>query len=223
MNTAIAVAAKDIAADDGAKVYSEDYYEILGVPPTASKEQIRAAYRRMAARYHPDRNPAADAATIAARINEAWRVLSNSGLRRFYDETHTHADGGGVGAYEVQGAQVLKNLYGTILDSFPDFELATGDLLSYLEGALQEIVRSNRQEIAKVKSKRKRMLRGLRIKPKPGVKIKGDTPFAAAVNDRLEQLNAEERSLRERVAVHVYAQVMLEEYDLETCEEFSWE
>jgi molecular chaperone DnaJ len=59
-------------------------YDRLGVAPAASAEEIRAAYRRIARRVHPDRGSAGNEAAMAA-VNEAWRVLSDPGRRAEYD------------------------------------------------------------------------------------------------------------------------------------------
>lgn len=62
------------------------YYEILGVAPDCSFTELRKAYRRLAWERHPD--VAADAVPLAmARVNEAWRVLSDSKRREEYDRT----------------------------------------------------------------------------------------------------------------------------------------
>ncbi len=62
-----------------------DFYQILGVSPQASEREIKAAYRRLAKRYHPDVNPSPTAAQDFARITEAYRVLSDRRLRALYD------------------------------------------------------------------------------------------------------------------------------------------
>jgi molecular chaperone DnaJ len=62
------------------------HYERLGVAPTASPAEIRAAYRAVARRLHPDTGSAAGAAEMAA-VNEAWRVLSDPGRRALYDRS----------------------------------------------------------------------------------------------------------------------------------------
>jgi DnaJ-class molecular chaperone len=63
-----------------------DYYEILGVPSDANEKQIKAAYRKLAFQYHPDRNTGEpDSANRMKAINEAYAVLSNPSKRRDYD------------------------------------------------------------------------------------------------------------------------------------------
>ena len=59
-------------------------YDRLGVAPAATADEIRAAYRRIARRVHPDRGSAGNEAAMAA-VNEAWRVLSDPGRRAEYD------------------------------------------------------------------------------------------------------------------------------------------
>ncbi|MEN6620634.1 MAG: DnaJ domain-containing protein [Smithella sp.] len=64
----------------------KDYYQILGLEKDASEKQVRDAYRRLALRYHPDRNrDNPDAADRMKEINESYAVLSNPQKRREYD------------------------------------------------------------------------------------------------------------------------------------------
>jgi curved DNA-binding protein CbpA len=59
---------------------SVDYYQVLGLNHSASQEQIKAAYRKLAFQYHPDRNKEDPAAgERMKKINEAYAVLSESG------------------------------------------------------------------------------------------------------------------------------------------------
>jgi len=62
-----------------------DYYEILGVPKDASKDDIKKAYRQLALKYHPDRNKSPDAEEKFKEISEAYAVLSDDEKRLQYD------------------------------------------------------------------------------------------------------------------------------------------
>ena len=65
---------------------NEDHYRVLGVGPSASGDEIRAAYRREARRLHPDSAGSASSSEMA-RLNEAYRVLSDPGRRVMYDRS----------------------------------------------------------------------------------------------------------------------------------------
>jgi curved DNA-binding protein CbpA len=62
----------------------KDYYKVLTVSETASADDIKKAYRNLAFRYHPDKNPGSE--ELMKEINEAYAVLSNPQRRREYDQ-----------------------------------------------------------------------------------------------------------------------------------------
>lgn len=75
----------------------KNYYSILNVPETASHEEIKAAFRRMARLYSPDVNPDPSVVRLFESVLEAWGVLSNPLLRREYDQSRgvwNFAEGG---------------------------------------------------------------------------------------------------------------------------------
>jgi molecular chaperone DnaJ len=92
----------------------KDYYEILGVSPNATQEEIKKAYRRLALKYHPDRNPSKEAEEKFKEISEAYAVLSDPEKRRQYD-LFGHAGIEGNYSYEdlfrnVDFSEVFKDL-----------------------------------------------------------------------------------------------------------------
>jgi len=67
-----------------------DYYEILGVERNAGKDEIKKAYRKLALKYHPDKNKEKDAEEKFKEISEAYAVLYDDEKRKMYD-AHGHA------------------------------------------------------------------------------------------------------------------------------------
>lgn len=63
-----------------------DYYEVLNVPRNAPKDEIKRAYRKLALKYHPDRNKSPDAEEKFKEISEAYAVLSDDEKRMQYDQ-----------------------------------------------------------------------------------------------------------------------------------------
>ena len=76
-----------------------DYYEVLGVSKTATKEEIKAAYRKLALKYHPDRNKDEDAPQKFMEVQEAFDILKDDQKRKTYDQFgHAAFDQNGFGA-----------------------------------------------------------------------------------------------------------------------------
>ncbi len=97
-----------------------DYYEILGVAKNASDDDIKRAYRKLAAKYHPDRNPGDEAAVHAFKeAAEAYDVLSTPEKRARYDRFgHAGVQGMGGGG---QGFGDVNDIFEAFGDLFGDF------------------------------------------------------------------------------------------------------
>jgi molecular chaperone DnaJ len=93
-----------------------DYYEVLGVAKTASLDEIKAAYRKLAMKHHPDRNPGdKDAETAFKEAAEAYEVLSDQNKRGRYDRYgHQGVEGPG-GAH---GFSTVEDIFEAFGDMF---------------------------------------------------------------------------------------------------------
>src|ERR1051325_4557951 len=92
-----------------------DYYEVLGVSRTATDQEIKSAYRRLAVKYHPDKNPNDAAAEEKFKeAAEAYSVLSNDEQRKRYDRFgHAGVSSGAWGAPGFGGIEdILGDLFG---------------------------------------------------------------------------------------------------------------
>jgi molecular chaperone DnaJ len=96
---------------------TRDYYEILGLSRDCTTDEIRAAYRKLARKYHPDVSKEADAETRFKEINEAYQVLSDADKRSRYDR-FGHAGvqgetGNGYGGFGFGGFEdIFEDLFG---------------------------------------------------------------------------------------------------------------
>jgi molecular chaperone DnaJ len=93
-----------------------DYYEVLGLTRGAGETEIKKAYRRVAMKYHPDRNPDdPDADALFKEATEAYEVLSDSSKRAAYDQFgHAAVDGSG-GGFGGQGAGAgFSDIFGDV-------------------------------------------------------------------------------------------------------------
>lgn len=101
-----------------------DYYEVLGVPRTATPDEIKAAFRKLARQYHPDVSQEANAEERFKEINEAYAVLSEPDKRAAYDR-FGHAgvqNTGGVPDFTVDFGDLFEEFFG----GFGGFGRSTG-------------------------------------------------------------------------------------------------
>ncbi len=134
-----------------------DYYEILGVAPNASEADLKQAYRRMAMKYHPDRNPGNQEAEVRFKeAKEAYEILSDPQKRAAYDQfghagVNAGAGRGGFGAGPGSFADIFSDVFGDIFGGAAGRGGGPGmfrgaDLRYTLELSLEEAVSGTEKE-----------------------------------------------------------------------------
>ncbi len=133
-----------------------DYYEILGVPKSAEEREIKKAYKRLAMKYHPDRNPDdKDAEARFKEVKEAYEILTDEQKRAAYDQYgHAAFEQGGMGAGGFGGGGAdFSDIFGDVFgDIFGGGRRQRGaargaDLRYNMELTLEEAVRGVTKEI----------------------------------------------------------------------------
>ncbi len=98
-----------------------DYYEVLGVDKNASEDEIKKAYRKIAIKYHPDRNPGdKDAENKFKEAAEAYDVLHDPQKRQQYDQFGFSGPGGagGFGGFSGAGGFSMDDIFSMFGDVF---------------------------------------------------------------------------------------------------------
>lgn len=137
-----------------------DYYEILGVAPNASEGDLKKAYRRLAMKYHPDRNPGdTEAETRFKEAKEAYEILSDPQKRAAYDQFgHAGVDPGSGAGGGFAGAAGGASFADIFSDVFGDIFGGGGgrgggrvfrgaDLRTTLEISLEEAVQGTEKDL----------------------------------------------------------------------------
>ena len=113
-----------------------DYYEVLGVSRSASDQEIKSAYRKLAMQFHPDRNPGNSEAEMKFKeATEAYSILMDSEKRARYDRFGHQGVGTAGAGFEGFPFQDLHDH----LDDEPDLEKLAADLRSELSRARADV------------------------------------------------------------------------------------
>jgi molecular chaperone DnaJ len=141
-------------------VAEKEYYEVLGVPKSATKDQIKDSYRKLAMQYHPDRNKAPEAEEKFKEISEAYAVLSDDDKRKQYDsygkesihQTYSREDlyrGANFGdVFRDMGIGGFDDIFAQFFGGGPRQRPGRGEDLSYhLQLNLEDVVSESTKEI----------------------------------------------------------------------------
>ena len=153
-----------------------DYYEVLGVSKSASADEIKKAYRKLAIQYHPDKNPDNPAAEEKFKeAAEAYEVLSNPEKKSRYDQFGHQGLGGSGGFGGGMNMEDIFSQFGDIFDSggFGSFFGGGGGRRTKKGTNLRVKLKLNLQEIANGVEKKIKVKRQVIA---PGVTFKSCTP-----------------------------------------------
>ena len=99
----------------------KDYYEVLGVSKTASQDEIKSAFRKLAKKYHPDVSKEENAAEKFKEAQEAYAVLSDENKRKQYDQfghsAFTNSQGGFSG-FDGFDFGSMEDIFGDLFKGF---------------------------------------------------------------------------------------------------------
>ena len=133
-----------------------DYYEVLSIQRTADETEVKKAYRQMAVKFHPDKNPGdPDAERKFKEAAEAYEVLSDTGKRQRYDR-YGHAGMEGAGVHDFRNAEDIMSAFSDIFGNNLFGEFFGGrkrgprpgqDILSKVEIELQESARGTTKTV----------------------------------------------------------------------------
>ncbi len=126
-----------------------DYYEVLGLQRGASEADVKKAYRRLAMKHHPDRNPDPASEEKFKEASEAYEVLSDQAKKNTYDQFgHAGLDANGMGGRGASFSDIFSDVFGDIFGGGGRSSVARGSDLRYtFELDLEKAVRGDTVEI----------------------------------------------------------------------------
>lgn len=157
-----------------AYVLSSDYYALLGVKKDASQKDIKQAYRKLAVKWHPDRNPnnKEEAEKKFRDISHAYEVLSDDEKRRIYDqfgEEGLKQGAGGNGGFNMDPSSIFEHFFGGGGSEFgfgnffgqqqrnrnPEDDLKGVDIRLPLHVTLEDLYKGNVYQISRIRTAHK--------------------------------------------------------------------
>ncbi|CDH55361.1 chaperone regulator [Lichtheimia corymbifera JMRC:FSU:9682] len=137
-------------------VRESKYYDILGVSPDASESELKKAYRKLALKYHPDKNP--EAGDKFKEISHAYEILSDSEKRQMYDQFGEEGLNGQGGMGGMDAEDLFSQLFGGGLfggggrSSRPSGPRRGKDMMHHLKVSLEDLYAGKTSKLALQKS-----------------------------------------------------------------------
>lgn len=197
------------------------YYDLLGVSPDASKDEIKRAYRRRANEYHPDKtNGDPDKESLFKAMKEAYEILMNDALRAKYD-----ADGNtGYSAIQLEARGILATMFATMIQQMVESEMRSARSFTstlYDNHQVINFIQQQRLQIAKNKAvneqKKGDNERAVKILRKQENKVhhdgKGENLYYIVLRDMISQVERDDEMLKHQQQVNDELIKMLEHYE----------
>lgn len=148
-------------------IAAKSYYDVLQVPKGASDDQIKRAYRKLALKYHPDKNQGNEEANMRfAEINNAYEVLADGEKRKIYDrygeeglKQHAASGGGRGGGMGMNINDIFSNLFGGDSSEEEEKIVKGDDVIVELDATLEDLYLGGSLQVWREKNV---------IKPAPG-------------------------------------------------------
>ncbi len=169
-----------------------DYYEVLGVSKSASKDELKKAYRKLSKQYHPDINKEPGADEKFKEIAEAYEVLSDDTKRSQYDQFGHEAPGGGFGGGGFSGFGGFDDIFSTFFGggssrrSDPNAPRKGDDLQYRMNISFEDAVFGKQTEVEIPKEESCDTCKGSGAKPGTSAKTCGNCNGSGQINQAVE-------------------------------------
>lgn len=177
-------------------------YELLGVSEDASNDEIKKAYRRLAQRLHPDRNPDdPEAAAKFQEVKEAYECLSDPERRAVYDET---------GDASLETGSPSEDLFFHLLNEVTEHVESSAEMLEKIRSVLSEMIDECQERKFKADARvlvYQGMIKALRFKGK------GTNFIEGVLNDKLKKLKSDRDELDQATTAAKGAYDLLGDYE----------